>query len=115
MAEEARLEKEDFERTISLLKAQKEAENQKMVEENEKKANYALELKKQIEDLEKRRMSRNKIIDMGDESRRRHEAEKKKLEEIKQQKLAELERAGVPAKYRAELARYKVLQAQTFS
>jgi len=36
-------------------------------------------------------------------------AEKLKLIKLKQQKLDELEKAGVPKKYRAELAKKKVM------
>ena len=45
----------------------------------------------------------------GDRMRREHAMEKAKLESIKQRKLDELLAAGVPAKYRAELERKRIL------
>jgi hypothetical protein len=55
-----------------------------------------------------RKEKRDRYVEEGRVFSKVEMAERARLEAIKAQKLAELEKAGVPEKYRAELARKKV-------
>ena len=69
-------------------------------------------LQQQIYEREHARAEdRRKFVEDGGDYATQLEKDRAKLLRIKQQKLAELEAAGVPEKYRAELARKKVLVA----
>ena len=57
---------------------------------------------------EERKLEQSKHRQEGNAARKHMTDTMSKLEAIKQQKLAELRDAGVPAKYCAELAKYKV-------
>jgi hypothetical protein len=70
---------------------------------------YKEELLAQIQaNEERRRRERSSHLEEGARLREAAEKEKALLLQIKQRKLAELEGAGVPAKYRAELDKMKV-------
>ena len=47
-------------------------------------------------------------MDDSDKWKEKWRQEKQLLEEIRNEKLKELEKAGVPAKYRAELQKFKI-------
>ncbi|SPR01994.1 unnamed protein product (mitochondrion) [Plasmodiophora brassicae] len=115
MIEQAHMEREQFQAMISMFKEQERSDKDKEAAEKKKRAEYARVLHEQIADLEARRMDRAKVIDMGEQTRREDGAERKKLESIRQAKLAELQKAGVPPKYQAELKRFKVLQSHAMS
>jgi hypothetical protein len=55
-----------------------------------------------------RKVQRQQFLSEGGNLAGRMEAEKDKVEGIKEHKLAELKACGVPAKYQAELERYKI-------
>ena len=57
---------------------------------------------------ERRARERREYEEEGDKIRAALERERAKLESIKQRKLDELEEGGIPAKYRAELAKKKI-------
>jgi len=77
-----------------------------------KQKNHKQELLKQISEKEKaREEARQRYLQEGKHIEKELEAEKRKLERLKQQKLQELEKVGVPDKYRTELAKKKVLVA----
>ena len=70
---------------------------------------YKEELLAQVAANEQRRLSeRQEKLEEGRRILEIAAAEKRRLEAIKERKLMELEHAGVPAKYRAELKRKKV-------
>lgn len=72
-------------------------------------ARYKEELLAQIQaNEERRRRERQAYLEDGARLREAAEREKQLLLQIKQRKLGELESAGVPAKYRAELEKMKV-------
>ena len=57
---------------------------------------------------ERRARERREYEEEGDKIRAALERERAKLESIKQRRLDELEEGGIPAKYRAELAKKKI-------
>jgi hypothetical protein len=57
---------------------------------------------------EERKLERTKFLEEGKAARKHASDYVSKIEGIKQKKLAELRDAGVPARYCAELAKYKV-------
>jgi Trichohyalin-plectin-homology domain len=60
---------------------------------------------------ERRRAARQVQLEEGRRAREAAAAHSRRVEAIKQRKLAELREAGVPEKYCAELAKYKVPRA----
>ena len=58
---------------------------------------------------EKKKKERLEFLREGELLREKHQREIGVLEGIKNRKLAELEAAGVPVKYRAELARKRLV------
>ena len=67
------------------------------------------ELQSQIAfNAERRARERREYEEEGDRLRAALAQERAKLEAIKQRKLDELEDGGIPAKYRAELAKKKI-------
>jgi hypothetical protein len=63
---------------------------------------------------ESKRREKLKFNESGHEGVQDYKAEKARLEQIKAEKIAELEKAGVPDRYRVELAKFAVLAASPF-
>ena len=105
----AKMEQEDFKRIIAVHQ-QKEREDEAL--ENKSlmtRQKHKDDLLAQIAKIEEnRKKERREYLAEGDRLRKEHASELKKLEGIKSRKLVELEAAGVPAKYRAELERKRV-------
>lgn len=115
VAEVALQEKREYERIIQWQ--QDQARQEASTNSTLKQTRYAHrdELLHQIEDNEaKKRQEREKFLEEGRKLIRQQAAEVARLERIKAEKLAKLEKAGIPEKYRAELARKKVLQPELF-
>jgi len=109
LADQARLEQEEFFRIID-AQQQKEEEDlllkAKMVTI---RTEHKGELINQIMINEERKnKERKEYLEEGERLRQQHRAEKARLDSIKHRKLVELESSGVPAKYRAELQRKKI-------
>ena len=67
------------------------------------------EVIKQIQEIEeKRRQERREFLEEGERMRAQHAEQEARIAAIKDRKLSELQRVGIPAKYRAELVRMKV-------
>ena len=105
----AKMEQEDFKRIIAVHQ-QKEREDEAL--ENKSlmtRQKHKDDLLAQIAKIEEnRKKERREYLAEGDRLRKEHASELKKLECIKSRKLVELEAAGVPAKYCAELERKRV-------
>ena len=105
----AKMEQEDFKRIIAVHQ-QKEREGEALEHKSlmtwQKHKDDLLAQIAKIE--ENRKKERREYLAEGDRLRKEHASELKKLEGIKSRKLVELEAAGVPAKYRAELERKRV-------
>lgn len=112
MGEQAREERQQFERMLAALRAEQQADDERERAERQRRADYSRTLKQQIGEIEARR--RQQRVGGGggggEGTSGERDAELRKLEQLKKDKLAELENLGVPAKYRAELARFKLLQ-----
>jgi len=105
----AKMEQEDFKRIIAVHQ-QKEREGEALEHKSlmtwQKHKDDLLAQIAKIE--ENRKKERREYLAEGDRLRKEHASELKKLKGIKSRKLVELEAAGVPAKYRAELERKRV-------
>ncbi len=84
------------------------------VENNRKKtAEHRAQLLAQMASHEqKRHLERKKYLEEADVFAKQFNSEKARLEAVKQEKLRMLEKAGVPPKYRAELAKKQILVAK---
>jgi len=109
LAEQAKFERDEFERIIQVQMQQEEAERQRMSEEHMMRIQHASEIRSQIGAREERCLQeRRDFLEEGNVVRAQIGAERKKLEKIKGRKIKELQKAGVPEKYWAELARKKI-------
>lgn len=108
MAQQARQEREEFNRVIAGFREQEQEDARKAVQHRKGQKEYCAALTSQINDIEHRRQGGDILVEQK-LLREKNEAERKKLENIKRIKLLQLEKAGVPKKYRAELAKFKPL------
>merc|ERR1712139_416026 len=109
LAEQAKFERDEFERIIQVQMQQEEAERQRQEEEKGLRLQHASEIRQQIAAREERAMQeRRDFLEEGNVVRAQISAERKKLEKIKERKISQLQKAGVPEKYWAELARKKI-------
>merc|ERR1719472_536626 len=109
LAEQAKFERDEFERIIQVQMQQEEAERQRQEEEKGLRLQHASEIRQQIAAREERAMQeRRDFLEEGNVVRAQIGAERKKLEKIKERKISQLQKAGVPEKYWAELARKKI-------
>ena len=105
----AKMEQEDFKRIIAVHQ-QKEREDEVLEHKSlMTRQKHKDDLLAQIAKIEEnRKKERREYLAEGDRLRKEHASELNRLEGIKSRKLGELEAAGVPAKYRAELERKRV-------
>lgn len=104
LRDQARFEKEEFERVISVQKSAEESERQKQILEKELRDRNASEIKKQITDIEEnRRKSRRDFLEEGNKLKTEKRERDATIESIRNRKLDELERLEVPKQYRSEL------------
>lgn len=109
LGEQAKKERDEFERTIQVQIQKEEAEHQKDLEEREKRKQHAAELRAQISIRESKSLQeRRAFLEEGNAMRNQIGSEKRKLEKIKSRKIEELQKVNVPEKYCAELARKKI-------
>mmetsp|Transcript_33908 Transcript_33908/g.69989 ORF Transcript_33908/g.69989 Transcript_33908/m.69989 type:complete len:516 (+) Transcript_33908:130-1677(+) len=108
-AEAAQSEKQQFERILAVQRAAENAELQKEASSQNRRLVHNEDIRRQIADNEEKRMrQRQEFLEEGSKIRYQKQLEVKRLESIKQRKLAELQRAGVPEKYLAELQNKKL-------
>ena len=108
-AEAAQSEKTQFERILKVQKAAASAENDRELADKQRRLAHNEDIRKQIADNdESRQRNRQEFLEEGQKIRYAKTLEKKRLDAIKQRKLAELQRAGVPEKYLSELNQKKM-------
>merc|ERR1719498_1364573 len=104
LAEQAKYERDEFERIIEVQMQQEDAERQRQDEEKALRKAHVNELRSQIAAREERSLQdRRNFLEEGNVVRSQIGNERRKLEKIKSRKLTELQRQGVPDKYTAEL------------
>jgi len=109
LGEQAKFERDEFERIIEVQMQQEEAERQRQMEEKSTRMQHMQELRQQIAAREEQSLQeRRDFLEEGNTNRASIGNERKRLEKIKMRKIEELKKAGVPEKYWAELARKKI-------
>merc|ERR1712187_598050 len=109
LGEQAKFERDEFERIIEVQMQQEEAERFRQAEEKAMRMQHSSELRDQIAAREAKALQeRRDFLEEGNTVRATIGSERKKLEKIKSRKIEELKKAGVPEKYWAELARKKI-------
>merc|ERR1719183_3216644 len=109
LGEQAKFERDEFERIIEVQMQQEEAERQRQLEEKQMLKQHANELRSQINAREEKALQeRRDFLEEGNIVRATIGSERRKLEKIKARKIDELKKTGVPEKYWAELARKKI-------
>mmetsp|Transcript_43868 Transcript_43868/g.50744 ORF Transcript_43868/g.50744 Transcript_43868/m.50744 type:complete len:487 (-) Transcript_43868:191-1651(-) len=104
LTEQARFEKEEFERIIAVQKIAEEQERLKQLKERELRERNAQSVQKQIAEIEEaRRKSRRDFIEEGNRLKTEKRERDAQIEGIRARKLQELERLSVPKQYRQEL------------
>lgn len=104
LAEQARFEKEEFERIIAVQKVAEEQERQKQIREHEQREKNAAAVAKQILEIEEsRRRTRRDFVEEGNRLKTEKRERDAQIEAIRARKLQELERLNVPKQYRQEL------------
>lgn len=108
-AEAAQQEKLQFNRILAVQRAAEELELTKEHESLQRRLAHNEDIRRQITDNdESRQRTRQEFLEEGSKIRYAKTLQVKRLETIKQRKLAELQRAGVPEKYLAELQQKKM-------
>merc|ERR1711972_908663 len=109
LGEQAKFERDEFERIIEVQMQQEEAERARQEEEKAMRVQHSQELRAQIAAREEKALQeRRDFLEEGNIVRATIGSERKKLEKIKTRKIDQLKKAGVPEKYWAELARKKI-------
>ncbi|CAD7697326.1 unnamed protein product [Ostreobium quekettii] len=109
LADVARVEQLEFQRVIEASREKENSERQQAEAQVEASMQYKEELLAQVAANEQRRLrEQQEKLEEGRRILDDAAREKARLQAIKEKKLKELERAGVPAKYRAELEKKKV-------
>mmetsp|Transcript_27016 Transcript_27016/g.48116 ORF Transcript_27016/g.48116 Transcript_27016/m.48116 type:complete len:523 (-) Transcript_27016:142-1710(-) len=109
LGEQAKFERDEFERIIEVQLQQEDAERHRQHEEKDMRMSHMKELKSQIASREEKAFQeRRDFLEEGNANRGNVGSERKKLEKIKTRKIEELKKSGVPEKYWSELARKKI-------
>merc|ERR1712032_1608769 len=109
LGEQAKFERDEFERIIEVQLQQEEAERQRQAEEKAMRIQHSQELRSQIAAREETAyQERRDFLEEGNAVRAQIGSERKKLEKIKARKITELRKSGVPEVYQAELQRKKI-------
>ncbi|MCO5559411.1 hypothetical protein L7F22_013010 [Adiantum nelumboides] len=109
LADQAKHEQAEFYRVIreqqEAVRLLKEEEDKVRIRNHQNRDEILRQIQKHKEERERERKAE---LEYGEKIRLRSKAELEILESIKQRKLKELQKEGVPEKYQAELARKKV-------
>eukprot|EP00798_Chlamydomonas_sp_ICE-L_P011605 gene11605-34309_t len=109
-ADMARVERDEFVRVVTVNKAKEHDDMVMTVAKQDINHRYKEDLLTQIKVREERtKKDRQAFLEDGARLRAEAEAERRRLLEIKAAKLDELAESGVPQKYRAELAKMKIM------
>jgi len=104
LAQQATIERMEFEKNVNAFHAQQHEIERQQTEAHHKKEQYREMLQHQMEQTEKLRGAERM---QTEDKRLEMEREAAQLAEVKKQKIAEMEKYGVPAKYMADLVRFK--------
>jgi hypothetical protein len=108
LAEQARTEKEEFDRIIAVQKDEEDRERGNRNKEVSHARGNADALRKQIAEVEEnRRKSRRDFLDEGNRLRAEKREREALVDAIRMQKVGELEGMSVPKQYRQELLKKK--------
>ena len=116
LAEEAKKEKEEFERIIK--EQQKEIEEQKIREKNRiiKLLKHKEDLKRQIvEKEEKDRVNRREVLEEGRKNMQIREQYFKSIEAVRRDKIKYLRDMNIDEKYIAPLTKFKLTDLNSFN
>jgi len=109
LGEQAKFERDEFERIIEVQMQQEEAERCRQGDEKQMMIAHSNQLRSQIAAREEKAFQeRRDFLEEGNSCRANIGSERNKLEKIKQRKIEELKKSGVPEKYWAELAKKKI-------
>lgn len=110
MTEQALQERDEYQRVLEWNRKQTELDAHKNIVAKAASFEHREEILHQIRvSEEEKSVARAKFLEEGKKHQVQAEVDKRQLLKIKQQKLELLRQAGVPEKYRAELAKKKVL------
>jgi len=110
MADQAMQEREEYYRVLEWQKAEVEKEQQKAYEQQRARVKHRDALMEQINEHEQAKSeARQKFLEEGQRMAAEMAAEHRRLAQLKDEKLNTLGHLGVPEKYRAELAKKKLL------
>jgi len=108
LIEQAQQEKEEFDRILRVQREAESVEHETRARKGEASREHMHELQAQIlMNAEVRKKNRMEFLDEGVQQRAAMESGRLKLEGIKSEKLGLLTSAGVPEKYRVDLANKK--------
>lgn len=108
LAEQARQEKDEFERIIAVQKTAEESERQKREADLAHRRKNAAALAKQISEVEEsRKKSRRDFLEEGAHLKMEKREREAAIDTIRGRKLKELEELDVPKQYRTELLKKK--------
>ncbi|KAL3159958.1 Cilia- and flagella-associated protein 45 [Trebouxia sp. C0009 RCD-2024] len=108
-ADMARLEAQEFHRIVEENRHIEQQQLQKEMTAMQLREHHKEELRAQMAANEERQKRQHaEYLLEGEKTRQKLQAEKAFIEAVRQKKLAEMEAEGIPAKYRAELARKKM-------
>jgi len=109
LQEQARQDRDEFERIVLNQKFERELEIRNEAEKALRVVDHANQLKKQIAiNEEKRKQGQRELLEEGRKIKEKLANEKQKLENIKSAKLAKLLNYDIPFKYTSELSRKKI-------
>lgn len=108
LAEQGRLEKEEFERIIAVQRMEDEVERGKLQRETNFRRGNADALKKQITEIEEaRKKERRDFLEEGNKLKMESREREAQVDAIRGRKLEELDKLSVPKQYRQELLKKK--------
>ena len=109
LADMARMEQEEFYRIIERQKEDSLREQVVLQKQAQARRKHKDEVLNQIKHNEEMaRANKAEYLNEGERLRSQHKKEKEHLEKVKERKIQELIKEGVPEKYRAELERFKI-------
>ena len=110
LQEQAKQERDEFQKVIIQQKLESDLELQAEFGRKAMMRNHAEQVKKQIAlHEEKLRQEKRNLLEEGKKIKDKLAAERKALEQIKEEKLQELKSQGIPQKYQGDLARKRII------
>jgi len=106
LAEQAIVERAEFEKNVNAFHAQQHEIERQQIEQHVNKEEYRAMLQRQMAETQKLRSSQRQVD--TDISKRDLATEQAQLCKVRDQKIEELKKYGVPDKYMADLKRFKV-------